>query len=354
MANKNYKLLFIGNHLHHNDEIKTANLSMSEALAARLEEKGWSISLTSDEINPVLRLMDMVWVTITKRKEYVLAVVDLFSGRAFLWAEVCTLVLRILNKPYVIAMRGGNLPEFSIQYPKRVNQMLDNAPSIISPSKYLQLEMKKFSNKIEIIPNPIELPKYKFESRKEPVARLVWLRAFHEIYNPTLAPKIIKNLSVDFPDIELTMVGPDKGDGSFEKTIEAANRLGVKDRIAFPGLVSKNEVPYWLNKDDIFINTTNVDNTPVSVIEAMACGLCVVSTNVGGIPYLLEDGVDALLVPPDDPQAMAEAVKRILSDPELAAKLSMNAREKSESFSWEKVLPMWEALFYEIIGESRG
>jgi glycosyltransferase involved in cell wall biosynthesis len=148
------------------------------------------------------------------------------------------------------------------------------------------------------------------------------------------------------------MVGPDKGDGSFEKTMEAANLLGVKDRIEFPGLVPKNDVPHWLNKGDIFLNTTNVDNTPVSVIEAMACGLCIVSTNVGGIPYLLEDGVDALLVPPEDPEAMANAVKRILTDPQLAASLSANARKKAEAFSWEKVLPMWEALFYKILGET--
>ena len=111
-------------------------------------------------------------------------------------------------------------------------------------------------------------------------------------------------------------------------------------------------MPEWLNKADIFLNTTNVDNTPVSVIEAMACGLCIVSTNVGGIPYLLEDGVDALLVPPEDTQAMANAVKRILSDRQLAAALSANARKKAGAFSWEKVLPMWEALFHDILGES--
>ncbi len=68
--------------------------------------------------------------------------------------------------------------------------------------------------------------------------------------------------------------------------------------VDFWASVEKSEVPAWLAKGDIFLNTTNVDNTPVSVIEAQAAGLCVVSTNVGGIPFLLENGKDALLVPP--------------------------------------------------------
>ena len=68
------------------------------------------------------------------------------------------------------------------------------------------------------------------------------------------------------------------------------------------------QVPSELNEFDIFLNTTFVDNTPVSVLEAMACGLCVVSTDVGGLSFLLEHEGDALLVPPDNPKAMAAAV----------------------------------------------
>jgi glycosyltransferase involved in cell wall biosynthesis len=99
-----------------------------------------------------------------------------------------------------------------------------------------------------------------------------------------------------------------------------------------------------MNKGDIFLNTTHVDNTPVSVLEAMACGLCVVSTNVGGIPYLLEDEYDDLLVTSDDPVAMTTAVRRLLIEPGLAPRLSRNARQKAEQFDWSNILPQWEAL----------
>jgi len=97
-------------------------------------------------------------------------------------------------------------------------------------------------------------------------------------------------------------------------------------------------------KGDIFLNTTNVDNAPVTVLEAMASGLCVVSTNVGGIPYMLEDEQDALLVPPDDAEAMAAAVRRVLTEPRLAESLSRNARHKAERSDWAVVLPQWETL----------
>ena len=140
------------------------------------------------------------------------------------------------------------------------------------------------------------------------------------------------------------MIGPEKGDGSFQHAQQSAIRLGVPGLITLRHGVPKADVPNWLNTADIFLNTTNIDNTPVTVIEAMACGLCIVSTKVGGIPYLLEDGHDALLVSPNDPAAMAAAIRRILTEPGLAQNLSKNARQKAEQFDWSTVLPQWEAL----------
>ena len=125
--------------------------------------------------------------------------------------------------------------------------------------------------------------------------------------------------------------------------------MGITDFVEFAGVIPNAEVPVWLQRGDIFINTTNVDNTPVSVLEAMACGLCVVSTNVGGIPYLLEDGQNALLTPPDDPDAMASAIHRILTEPGLSARLSENARRQVEQYDWSVVLPEWERLLEGVI-----
>ncbi len=123
-----------------------------------------------------------------------------------------------------------------------------------------------------------------------------------------------------------------------------ATRLGVKDRLRIIKGVPKENVGEVLSEGDIFLNTTNVDNTPVSVMEAMVCGLCIVSTNVGGVPDLVDDGQNGLLVPPADSAAMAAGVLRILDDPTLAARLSGNARLKAELFDWSALLPQWEQL----------
>ncbi len=177
-----------------------------------------------------------------------------------------------------------------------------------------------------------------------PAPKLVWLRAFHDIYNPSLAVQVVAQLVRDFPDAQLVMMGPDSRDGSLDETKKLATQLGVMDRLTCTGPVAKLNVPHLLNQGDILLNTPRVDNTPVSVLEAMACGLCVVSTNVGGIPYLLEDESDALLVPTDDAAAMAQAIRRFLTEDGLAERLSRNGRRKAEQFDWTMVLPRWQQL----------
>jgi glycosyltransferase involved in cell wall biosynthesis len=153
-------------------------------------------------------------------------------------------------------------------------------------------------------------------------------------------------LASEFPDISLVMIGPDRGDGSLDRMRAVAAKCGVTGRLEVTGGIRKSEVGAMLARGDIFLNTTDVDNTPVSVIEAMACGLCVVSTNVGGIPDLLTHGEDAILVPARDSAAMAAGVRQILTNPELARRISENARRKAEEMDWPVVLPVWERILY--------
>jgi glycosyltransferase involved in cell wall biosynthesis len=155
---------------------------------------------------------------------------------------------------------------------------------------------------------------------------------------------VLARLATRLPDARLTMIGPDKRDGSLEEVKSLAAATSAETRIVFAGAVPNREVPRWLGAADVFLNTSNVDNTPVSVVEAMAAGLCIVSTNVGGIPYLLEHERDALLVPPGNADAMADAVQRLFDEPGLAARLSRNARRKAEQLDWSVVLPKWDEL----------
>ena len=195
--------------------------------------------------------------------------------------------------------------------------------------------------KVTVIPNFITIGNYPFKKRSVLRPRLLWVRAFHkEVYNPEMAIRILAILSEQFEDAKLCMVGPDK-DGNMETCLELAESLNVINRLKFTGQLNKSEWIQLSSEYDIFLNTSNVDNTPVSVIEAMALGLPVISTNVGGIPFLFEHEKDCLLVDKNHDVAMACAVTRLVNDPKFSLQLAHAARKKAEGFDWENVKKLW-------------
>lgn len=338
-------LLMVGNFLSATHGVR----GVCEELALRLEPLGWPVMTTSSQPQKAARLLDMLRTTWNLRDKYAVAQVDVYSGAAFVWAEAVCWTLRRAGKPYVLTLHGGNLPAFSRRWPNRVRRLLASAEAVTAPSRYLREQLSLFRPDIRIQPNPLDIGQYEFRWRTAPQPRLIWLRAFHLMYNPTLAVEVVARLASEFPNVSLTMIGPDKGDGSLQMVREAAERLRIADRITFTGAVPKLDVPAQLNQGDIFLNTTNVDNTPVSVLEAMACGLCVVSTDVGGIPYLLENENEALLVPVNDAQQMTAAVRRILIEQGLGKRLSWQARQKAEQCDWDFVLRQWDELLTKVV-----
>jgi glycosyltransferase involved in cell wall biosynthesis len=125
--------------------------------------------------------------------------------------------------------------------------------------------------------------------------------------------------------------------------------MGLQGAVQFPGFLDYDGKRREGNAADIFINTNRIDNMPVAVLEAGAMGLPVVATAVGGVPDLLVDGRDGVLVPDDDEAAMAGAILRLLRDPELAGRLSRNGRLLAERSAWEAVRPQWTTLFAEVM-----
>ena len=333
-------VLVIGNFL----SSSLGTRSVCEDLALQIRRLGFSVLTTSSRPPKLARLIDMLYTTWSQRQRYQVAHVDLFSGPAFCWAEAVCWTLRRARRPYVLTLHGGNLPSLAKRWPRRVRRLLRSAAAVTTPSQYLLNQMRPYGEDLRLVPNPLDLPAFRFRLRRRPEPRIIWVRAFHHLYNPTLTPRVLAALAREFPEIRLTMIGPDKGDGSLQATQELARKLGVAGNIEWPGAVPKADIPKWLDQHDIFLNTTNADNTPVSILEAMASGLCIVSTNVGGIPYLLDSDREALLTAADDPAAMAAAVRRILTEPPLAESLSHHARQKAERFDWAAILPQWDTL----------
>jgi glycosyltransferase involved in cell wall biosynthesis len=204
--------------------------------------------------------------------------------------------------------------------------------------------MSSYRSDLLLLPNPVDCRSFRFRLHSPAAARLVWVRAFHRIYNPPLAVQVLAHITASHPSATLRMVGPDKGDGSLQETVRTAGELGVEKRLTIIPGVPLSQVPDHLRTGDIFLNTSNIDNVPVSVLQAMSAGLCVVSTDAGGMRYLLENQRDSFLVPSADVDAMAAAVERILGDPITAAALSLNARLKAEQCDWPLYLARWKEL----------
>ncbi|MEO8592839.1 MAG: glycosyltransferase family 4 protein [Candidatus Solibacter sp.] len=343
-------VLVVGNFL----SASVGNRGVCEDLAERLAAAGWQVTMTSERTGRFARLADMLRTVWARRHSYDVAQVDVYSGPAFFWAGIVCLFLRCLGKPYILTLHGGNLPAFSERWPGMVGSLLASAATVTVPSGYLLERMRRFRADLRLLPNAVDISNYPFRLRESLRPRLVWVRAFHRIYDPSQAVRVIARLLPEFPGVELAMVGPDKKDGSLEAASALAETLNVTTRIQHVGRVAKTEVGQWIDRGDIFLNTSTIDNNPVTLLEAMACGACVVSTNVGGIPYTAEHGVDALLVPPGDTEAMANSVAMLLRRPDMALALSRNARSKAESFDWGSILPEWQSLLATTIHKQNG
>ena len=344
----NRTLLFIGNFL----PSPKHNKNIWHFLVEHLQNAGWSVITTSNKEKQLPRLIDMLSTVWRDRQNYQAAHIDVFSGKAFIYAWLTTWMLKKLKKKIAVTLHGGGLPEFSRKHPFIFNKYLGIPDVVVTPSPFLQVSFKHLRSDIKIIPNPIDLTESIFRQRDSIQPRIIWVRAFHSVYNPALAVKVIARVMQSFPETKLWMLGPDKGDHSLTNTLSLAEKLGVTHSIEIVGHVSHAGIPTWLDKADIFLNTSNYDTAPRSLLEAMANGLCVVTTNVGGIPHLAENGVEAILVDPNDPESMAEAVMEILSSPDLASTLSRNARARAEKSDWSAILPSWESLFSNLLDQS--
>lgn len=328
-------LLYIGNKLAVHGNTATS----IETLGSFLELEGYHLTYASSKKNKIARLLDMVFVTIQSSKKIDYVLIDVYSTQNFWYAVLISQLCRILNLKYIAKLHGGALPNRLKLSPLLCDLIFKNAYKITAPSKYLlEVFQLKYSSNLIYIPNTLEIAKYEFLNREIQHPKLLWVRSFSKIYNPKMAITVFSELKKEFPNAELCMVGPDK-ENLIEECKAYATSLNVA--VTFSGKLSKEEWITLSKNYTVFINTTHFDNTPVSVIEGMALGLPVVSTNVGGIPFLLEANKNALLVNDNDVEAMVDAIKLLVTDVNLASTIVQNARDYVEEFDWEKVKYKW-------------
>src|SRR5258708_7029694 len=341
-------LLWVGNQLSSITGTKAA----SEEVSERLREKGWNVLSVSNKRSVVLRLIDMVSATIRFRNKYEAVLGDVYSGNAFRDGEIISALVRRLGGRLILVLHGGGLLEFSQKHPSRVRRLLQSATCVVTPSLFLKRGFARCREDIQYVPNAVEVSRFRSSTRHKPKPSLCWLRAFHQIYNPEMAVQATGLLAGWFPEVRLRMAGPDKGDGSLQHARSLAEKLGIEKRVEWTGALHKSDIPAFLCEGDVFLNTTNFESFGVSTLEAASTGMCLVTTNAGELPLLWKDGDSALIVPRGDAKAMAEAVRRILTEPHLASRLGANARRAAQRFDWAQVLPQWEKLLLSVCAKT--
>ncbi|MCR8666347.1 glycosyltransferase family 4 protein [Aestuariibaculum sp. M13] len=331
-------LVYIGNKLNNTK----ATVTSIDVLGPLLEDEGFHINYASSISNKGLRFFDMVFTVVKHRKSTDYVLIDTYSTLNFYYAYVISQLCRVLKLKCIPVLHGGNLPDRLIKNPKMCQSIFNHAFKNVAPSQYLKsrFENEGYSNILNI-PNSINIEAYRFQQRTIDTIHLLWVRAFDKIYNPLLAIDVLKALQDRGEPATLTMVGPDK-DGTLQQAIDYADKLGVT--VNFTGKLEKEEWIKLSQQCNVFMNTTNFDNMPVSVIEAMALGLPVVSTNVGGMPFLIEDEQDGILVLPNSVKAFVEAIMSLKNDSNFTKKITLNARKKVEQYDWEVVKSLWLSL----------
>ncbi|RYD59442.1 MAG: glycosyltransferase [Sphingobacteriales bacterium] len=335
----NVDILYIGNRLSKHGSTPT-NI---DTLGPLLEAEGYRMRCASNKLNMFLRMTDMLSHIVRHSKNVRMVLIDTYSTNAFYFAWMSSWLCRMLRVPYVPILHGGNLPQRINDFPVLASQLFGNSYTNIVISGYLKqcLDHKGFKN--QLIPNNIELTAYPFCQRRKIGPKLFWLRAFHKTYNPKMAIEVLAIVLKSYPDATLTMVGPEK-DGSMAECKKLAGQLAITGNVSFTGKLSKSDWVTLSKQHDIFINTTDFDNLPVSVIEAMALGFPVVSTNVGGMPFLVSNGVDGVLTRVGDANEMSEAIIDLLRSEEKVSQMSLAARQKVEKFDWQIVRHKWHNL----------
>jgi glycosyltransferase involved in cell wall biosynthesis len=331
---KQNKILYIGNNLTG----KTKYNSTIVVLSSLLSSEGFSVTISSDKTSKLLRLLDMCFTLIKHRNKIDYVLIDTFSTINFYYALIISQLARVFNLKYIPILHGGNLPERLEKDKLLSNLIFKNSYKNVAPSNYLKSSFESKGFETMFIPNILEIQNYKFKGRKHLEPKLFWVRAFKQIYNPTLAIKVLAMLKKEHPTAKLCMVGPFV-DNSYNECLSLISELKIEKSVEFTDVLLKED---WHKKSedyDVFINTTNFDNTPVSVMEAMALGLPVVSTNVGGMPFLIDDVSDGLLVTKSNESEMTNAILSILDNK--YPNLAVNARKKVENFSWDANKEKW-------------
>lgn len=269
-------------------------------------------------------------------------VVHLMANSGWSWhlfAAPAVWTAHWLNKPILVNYRGGHAEPFFAKSWKTVNVSLKRASHIIVPSAYLKDVFAEYQKVAEVVPNVLDetlfFPNESTENRdSDTPIRLLVTRNLEPIYDIPSAIHCLANVMQVYPKTRLFIAGSGP---EYQSLVNLTEKLGVQDNVDFLGRLDSNRIADLYRESDFLLNPSTVDNSPNSVIEALACGVPVVTTNVGGIPRLVEDKYDAYMVEPRQPEQLAKGILQLMKDEKSRQTQIDNGLNTAKQFYWSNV-----------------
>lgn len=271
-------------------------------------------------------------------------VVHVFSASywSFLLAPLpAMLAARAFGKRIVLHYHSGEAGDHLANWGVLVHPGLRLADEIVVPSGYLREVFARHGYTARVIRNVVDTTRFRFRRRVPLKPRLLSVRNFERHYRVDVVLQAFAAVKVRYPEATLTLAG----EGSEQEYLRRMARLAGPEGIHFVGRVERTRMPELYDRADIFVNASVVDNQPVSILEAFAAGLPVVTTATGDIATMVVDGETGLIVKPDDPAATAEAVIHLLENSAEAERIAQQATEEAGRYTWRHVRQAWEEVY---------
>jgi glycosyltransferase involved in cell wall biosynthesis len=236
---------------------------------------------------------------------------------------------------------SGEADDHLANWGSLVHPWLKMVDKIVVPSLFLKEVFARHGYQAEVIHNVIDTGQYHYRHRLPLLPEFLSVRNFEPHYGVEHTLVAFAMIQTVFPAASLTMAGQGPQEAELKHLAQALSLRNVR----FIGAVDPASMPDLYDSHSIFLNSAFVDNQPLSVLEAMASGMPVVSTPVGDIPNMVEDGESGTLVPVGDPSAMAKAATLLLEQAERAALMAQRAKESLMQYDWSKVGPAWDETY---------
>ena len=261
-----------------------------------------------------------------------------------MFTKLAVLASKIRGKKIIGTLHGGALKEYDQKNKSIVLKTIQKIDVLQSPSKFLIHYFNQKKLNVNYLPNPISLIDFKYNRSKVIDNSILWVRAFDEIYNPSLAIRIVYELKKDVPDVKLTMIGPDRG--LQKECLLLIDSLNLKNNIEVLGKIPHGELSLYYQTHDIFLNTTSYESFGNALVEAAACGIPIVSTSVGEIPYSWEHEKNIILINSFEAKAFSSIIGDLMQNHDLKSNLSLLARKKAEQYDISKIISLWNFSNY--------